>query len=188
MSISLERTTGETEICLTLENSQEKSQISISCGFMEHMIELFSFHAGISLKISGSGDIQVDYHHIVEDLGIVMGKAFLELFRSQPNSRYGWSLIPMDGSLVMTSIDISGRNRLVWEVSFPSEKCGDFDMELVREFWESFTRESRVTLHVHQVCSDNSHHLAEAVFKGIGRSLRQALVGSESIQSTKGVI
>ncbi len=188
MAIVIERETNETKIKVKLNKGTKRSDIDVPCGFIAHMLDLFSFHAGISLTVEGKGDIQVDYHHLVEDLGIAIGQSFLQLFRSENNSRYGWSIIPMDGSLVMTSIDISGRGKLFWKVSFPTERCGDFDLELIHEFWESFSRESRVTLHVQEITSDNSHHLAEAVFKSIGKTLRQAITLSETTQSTKGMI
>lgn len=188
MSFSIERETRETQIKVKLEKRNGRSKIDLPCGFISHMLDLFAFHAGILLSIEGKGDIHIDYHHLVEDLGIVIGQSFLELSRSECNSRYGWSVIPMDGSLVMTSMDISGRGKLVWKVSFPTERCGDFDLDLVQEFWESFTREAKITLHVNEIHSDNSHHLAEAIFKSIGQSIRQAISPSEIVQSTKGLI
>ena len=108
MTIVVERETKETRIRVELNKGTERSEINVPCGFIAHMLDLFSFHAGISLVLEGKGDIQVDYHHLVEDLGIVIGQSFLQLFRSQNNSRYGWSVIPMDGSLVRTCIDITG--------------------------------------------------------------------------------
>lgn len=189
MPVTLERETKETKIKVTLDaNVETACSIDIPCGFMEHMLSLFTFHSGLSLQISGNGDTKVDYHHIIEDLGIVLGRSFLEMFRTSANSRYGWNIIPMDGSLVMTSLDISGRSKLVWELDFPTEKCGDFDLELIREFWEAFVREARITLHVHKIVSDNSHHLAEALFKSLGKSFKQAMVPCGSLQSTKGSI
>jgi len=188
MSIIKERKTKETNIKVVLGEKGTINNVDISCGFMEHMLDLFAFHAGVELQIKGKGDVNVDFHHTVEDLGIVLGCSFLDLFKNSTNSRYGWSLIPMDGSLVMTSLDISGRNKLIWEVEFPTEKCGNFDLELIREFWEAFVREARITMHVHQIAADNSHHLSESIFKSLGRSFRQAMVHSDSLQSTKGMI
>lgn len=183
-----ERKTTETEIYCEWDAEVDRSEISIPCGFLSHMLELFCFHADIRMIIKGKGDIQVDYHHLVEDLGILMGKAFYENIYRKPNLRYGWSVLPMDGSLVLTSVDISGRSHLSWQIHFPAQKCGDFDLELVEEFWKAFCRESRTTLHFVQYSCDNSHHLCEALFKSAGKSFLQAMKSSADIQSTKGIL
>lgn len=184
----IERKTNETDIFCEWDADIETSQIEIPCGFMSHMLELLCFHSGIRIILKARGDVHVDYHHLTEDLGIVMGRAFYENLSEKPNSRYGWSAIPMDGSLVLSSIDISGRSELTWKVEFPTSRCGDFDLELIQEFWKAFSRESRMTIHFHQLSCDNSHHLSEALFKSAGRSLFQAMEETDSIRSTKGTI
>lgn len=188
MGTVFERKTSETEIFCEWDAEVDRSEINIPCGFLCHMLDLFCFHAGIKVIIRGKGDLQVDYHHLVEDLGIVLGKAFYAKIYQNPNSRYGWSVLPMDGSLVLSSVDISGRSSLSWKINFPAQKCGDFDLELVEEFWKAFSRESRTTVHFVQLSCDNSHHLCEALFKSAGRSFALAMKPSEEIRSTKGIL
>ncbi len=178
------RTTRETSIRISLTGNSFPV-VDTPCGFLSHMLEQFSFHSGIGLEITAKGDTHVDFHHLVEDCGIVLGRALRTLPENRNIHRYGWSLLPMDGSLAQVAVDVSGRGFLAWNVSFPTEKCGDFDLELLPEFFRAFCRESGITIHVDGLRVDNSHHMAEAVFKGFGRSLAQALLPSEGPSSTK---
>ncbi|NCB15219.1 MAG: imidazoleglycerol-phosphate dehydratase, partial [Synergistales bacterium] len=163
-------------------------RLDLPCGFLAHMLELLAFHGRFDLEVQARGDVQVDAHHLTEDLGIVLGEALGELARSEPRERYGWCLLPMDGSLVLTAADLGGRGQFEWKGAFPAEKCGDFDMELIPEFWKAFCREGKITLHAQALACDNAHHLAEALFKGAGRALRDAFLPSENLQSTKGTL
>lgn len=181
-----ERHSLETEVAFEFLPAGERNCIETPCGFLNHMIDLFLHRAGIPGRLTASGDVEVDAHHLVEDVGILMGAAFLDLFRKGPCERYGSTALPMDGTLVLVALDISGRGGLTWDADFPAPRCGTFDTELVREFWTAFSREARLTLHVRALSVDNSHHLAEAVFKGTGRALKEALVPSSLPSSTKG--
>ncbi len=188
MAKRFERRSLETGIVFEFLPPGEKNRVESPCGFLNHMIDLFLYHADLPGSFNASGDTGVDAHHLTEDAGIVMGSAFLELFRECQRERYGTFALPMDGTLVLVALDISGRGGLTWNADFPSGKCGDFDTELVREFWSSFCREARVTLHIHALAVDNSHHLAEAIFKGTGRALKAALAPSDrESSSTKGI-
>ncbi|GHV51108.1 imidazoleglycerol-phosphate dehydratase HisB [Synergistales bacterium] len=152
------------------------------------MLELMAHRGGLGLNLSAAGDTHVDAHHLAEDVGIVLGSALLELLRAENVSRvrYGWCLLPMDGSLARVALDLSGRGGLYWEGGFPTDKCGDFDTELVPEFFRGFCREARATLHIAILAADNSHHAAEAVFKGVGTALGAALAPTGIAPSTKG--
>jgi len=183
-----ERRSRETEIDLSLSLEPGTGSIDVPCGFLGHMLELLAHHGGWTLTVTARGDLQVDAHHLTEDLGITLGQALLEELRNGAGrARYGWCALPMDGTLVLVAADLSGRPHLGWDAPFPSPRCGDFDTELVEEFWRGFCREARITLHVRTLAVDNAHHLAEAVFKGVGRALRQALVPTEEPGSTKGI-
>lgn len=186
MTFRVSRTTRETELDLTLDLTPGAVDISLGCGFLEHMLELMAHHAGWSLAIKGKGDVQVDDHHLVEDVGIVLGQALLKAARAEKRARYGWCALPMDGTLILAAADFSGRGLFVPAMSFPTEKCGTFDLELVSEFFRALCREAKLTLHLREMVTDNSHHLAEAAFKGTGRALRQALTPSGEAPSTKG--
>jgi imidazoleglycerol-phosphate dehydratase len=188
MKVKLERKTKETSISLELLPEGEEIRVSVSCGFLRHMVELFAFHAGMGLTVDASGDEDVDWHHLTEDLGILLGRAFALAAEQTPRTRYGWCALPMDGSLVLAAADLGGRGQFEWQGTFPAEKCGDFDLELVPEFWKAFCREGRITLHARALACDNAHHLAEALFKGAGRALREAFVPAEKVQSTKGTL
>lgn len=182
------RKTNETNVNVTLYPDGQEIVIDVPVAFLGHMLELFFFNAGLGARLKASGDTCVDYHHTTEDVAIVLGRALKEMWMSQPRERYGWAVLPMDGTLVMAALDLSGRGTFVWEGSFPSPKCGDFDMELVPEFWQALSREAALTLHVRALSVDNSHHLAEAAFKATGRALRAALKPGSGIASTKGVL
>lgn len=192
---NLERNTTETQItcALALDDGGGKTQISTGCGFLNHMLELFARHGRFSLTLACKGDVQVDYHHTTEDVGIALGRAFNAALGNRAGiMRYGSFTLPMDEALVMATLDVSGRSHLAFGLNFLTEKIGDFDTELVREFFEAFVREAGVTLHLVQMAGANSHHIAEAAFKATARALAQATAinaqNPTEIPSTKGTI
>lgn len=190
----LNRKTAETDIMLELNlDGEGKSEISTGCGFLDHMFTLFAKHGRFDLNISCKGDIEVDYHHSAEDIGICLGKAFAEALADMKGiERYGDIILPMDEALVLCAVDISGRAHLEYDVDIPTEKIGDFDSELVEEFFFAFVRNSNITLHIKKVSGRNSHHIAEGVFKAVARVLSKAVSINEKykneIPSTKGVL
>ncbi|HBD86381.1 MAG TPA: imidazoleglycerol-phosphate dehydratase HisB [Clostridiales bacterium] len=193
-SAVIERNTAETEIRLSLHlDGGGESAVQTGCGFLDHMLTLFSAHAGFSLDVACRGDARVDYHHTTEDIGIVLGSAFRQALGNCGGiNRYGFCMLPMDEALVETTADISGRAWLSSDVRCPTEKVGDFDTELCEEFLRAFVRTAGITLHVRQLRGSNSHHILEAVFKGLGRALRQAAAIDPSlggaVPSTKGML
>lgn len=188
------RKTAETDICLTLNlDGTGKSAITTGCGFLDHMLTLFARHGRFDLDISCKGDTYVDDHHTVEDIGIALGKAFEEaLGEKRGIVRYGSQILPMDESLILSAVDISGRSYLGYDLNIPTQKVGSFDTELVEEFWLGFVRNANLTLHIRQLAGTNSHHIIEGAFKSVGRSLRQAVAidpdFANEIPSTKGVL
>lgn len=188
------RKTGETDINLSLDlDGEGAASVNTGCGFLDHMLELFSVHGGFDLEVRCSGDVNVDYHHTVEDVGICLGRAVAQAAGDKRGiTRYASVTLPMDEALVLCAADVSGRAVLRYNVPFPTEKVGDFDTELVREFWEAFVRESSVTVHFILLDGENSHHIAEAVFKAAARTLRAALSPDERfgdrIPSSKGTL
>lgn len=187
------RKTGETEITLSIDypappKNPKGTEIETGCGFLSHMLTLMSHRGRLGLSVHAEGDLHVDAHHLTEDVGIVLGTAIRNMLTREKISRrrYGWCLLPMDGSLASVALDLSGRGGLFWRGDFPTQKCGDFDMELVPEFFRAFCREARATLHIDLVAVDNSHHAAEAVFKGMGMALDMAMAPVETEPSTKG--
>ncbi len=188
------RKTGETEINLTLNlDGKGKSEIDTGCGFLDHMLTLFARHGRFDLSVKCSGDTYVDYHHTVEDIGIALGQAFTKALDDKRGIvRYGNFILPMDETLVMSAVDISGRSHLCFKVNIPSQRVGDFDTELVEEFFLGFVRKADLTLHVRSFEGTNSHHIIEAVFKCVARTLKQAVSidpdFADEIPSTKGVL
>lgn len=188
------RETAETDISLTLElDGSGNSTINTGCGFLNHMLELLAAHARFDLDIVCNGDIEVDYHHSVEDIGICLGKAIKEALGDKAGiCRYGYTILPMDEALILTSVDISGRAQLSCSLDIPSQKVGDFDTELCEEFMAALARSAEIAIHIRQLDGKNSHHIIEGVFKSLARSLRQAvrldpeLCGE--IPSTKGAL
>ena len=170
------RKTRETDITLKLNlDGKGFAGVDTGCGFLNHMLELFAFHGGLDLELVCKGDTQVDDHHTVEDVGIALGQAVFEALGDRAGiARYGSMLLPMDEALVLCAIDLSGRDTLGWQVNIPTQKVGSFDTELVKEFMLGFVRSLRATLHFRQLAGENSHHIIEAMFKGLGRALRQA--------------
>lgn len=190
----INRKTAETDISLTLSlDGNGSSKIDTGCGFLDHMLTLFAKHAHYDLTVKCVGDTVVDYHHTVEDVGICLGKAFLEALGDKKGiKRYGDKLLPMDEALILSAVDISGRDYLGYALDIPSYRVGDFDTELCEEFFKAFVREAKLTLHIRQLAGTNSHHIIEGAFKSVARSLsiateRDARYADE-IPSTKGVI
>ena len=191
---TIQRTTTETDISLVLElDGTGRYDIQTGCGFLDHMLQLFARHGRFDLTIRCKGDTWVDYHHTVEDVGICLGQAFRQaLGEMRGIARYGNLLLPMDESLVLCAVDLSGRAALGWGMDLPAAKVGDFDTELCKEFWLSFVRSCLCSLHTKQLAGENTHHLIEAAFKGLARALAQAVAiqpGQEGeIPSTKGLL
>ena len=191
---TIARKTAETDIALTLSlDGAGKSVISTGVGFLDHMLTLFARHGSFDLDVSCKGDLAVDGHHSVEDIGICLGQAFREALGNKRGIvRYGSFLLPMDEALVLVALDISGRAHLSYGLSIPAQKVGEFDTELVEEFLLGFCRSMGLTLHVKQLAGTNSHHIIEAAFKGLGRALKQAAAvdkdHADEIPSTKGIL
>ena len=192
--VTLERETRETKIVLTLDLDGSGSyQVNTGCGFLDHMLELFSRHGRFDLAVDCAGDLHVDAHHTAEDVAIVLGRAFDQaLGQRRGVNRYGDCLLPMDEALVLAAVDLSGRPCLGYALAIPTEKVGDFDTELVREFMLALCRSLGAAIHLRQLSGVNSHHIIEAAFKALARALRQAVaidpaLGDE-IPSTKGTI
>ncbi len=190
----VERKTNETDIKLTLSlDGVGSSNIDTGCGFLDHMLTLFARHAHYDLVVKCIGDTNVDYHHTVEDVGICLGKAFLEALGDKRGIyRYADKTIPMDEALILVAVDISGRDYLGYALDIPSYRVGDFDTELCEEFMKAFVREAKITLHVRQLAGTNSHHIIEGAFKALARALSSATRIDENFQeelpSTKGVL
>lgn len=187
------RTTKETDIKLSLSLAKGESTIDTGCGFLDHMLTLFAKHGDFTLNVTCKGDTQVDYHHTAEDIAICLGDAFkIALGDMKGITRYGSFILPMDESLILTAVDISGRSGLYYDLAIPTEKVGDFDTELVEEFFEAFVRHADVTLHIKQLAGTNSHHIIEGTFKSFARTMKQAVSIDENnkdiIPSTKGVL
>lgn len=187
------RKTKETDICIELNiDGKGDSQINTGIGFFDHILTLFSRHGFFDLKITAKGDLEVDYHHTVEDIGISLGQAIAKACGDKSGiRRFGNSTIPMGESLVTVTIDLCDRPFLVFNVHFDKPKVGDFDVELIEEFFHAFTNHSGATLHVNMAYGSNNHHIIEAIFKALGRAIDQATSIDERIQgvlSTKGIL
>jgi imidazoleglycerol-phosphate dehydratase len=192
------RKTGETDIFVKLNiDGTGVSKIDTGCGFLDHMLTLFSKHSRIDLEVSCKGDTEVDYHHTVEDVGIAMGKAIDHAMNFRRDGvqgirRYGNMILPMDEALILSAVDLSGRGMFVGDLQIPTEKVGTFDTELVAEFFTAFAREAKLTLHVRRLAGANSHHIIEGAFKSVAHSLAAALAENKALEgavlSTKGVL
>ena len=188
------RKTAETDINLTLTiYGSGKSEVSSGCGFLDHMLTLFAKHGKFDLVLTCKGDTWVDDHHTVEDIGIALGQAFSEALGDKKGiCRYGDTVLPMDESLILTAVDLSGRSYLGYGLEIPTQKVGTFDTELVEEFFLGFVRNAQMNLHIRQLAGSNSHHIIEGAFKSVARSLRQAVsidaAFANEIPSTKGVL
>ncbi len=190
----INRLTAETNISLRLNlDGKGESKIDTGVGFLDHMLTLFARHGRFDLEVSCKGDLYVDAHHTTEDIGIALGKAFFDALSDKRGiKRYGSTILPMDESLILSAADISGRSYLNYDLHIPTEKVGDFDTELVEEFWLGFVRNSDITLHIKQLEGKNSHHIIEGTFKSVARTLKEAVRIDEDfkdeIPSTKGVL
>lgn len=190
----ISRKTAETDICLKLSlDGKGESTVDTGCGFLNHMLTLFARHGGFDLQVRCIGDTEVDYHHTAEDIGIVLGSAFKEALGDMKGiTRYGDIILPMDEALILAAVDISGRGYLGYNLDVPTEKVGDFDTELIKEFFLGFVRNSNITLHIKKLDGENSHHIIEGAFKAFGRVMNKATAIDEKnrdrIPSTKGVL
>ena len=191
---TISRKTKETDIQLSLAlDGAGRADIDTGVGFLNHMLELLAFHSGFDLTVRCQGDTWVDDHHTVEDIGIALGQALSDALGDKKGiTRYGNFLLPMDEALVLVAVDLSGRDTLGYQVQLPTEKVGTFDTELVKEFMLGFVRNAKACLHFHQLAGENTHHIIEAMFKGLGRALRQAVAidpkRAEETPSSKGVL
>lgn len=188
----VKRKTKETDIDLSLNlDRSKKSQISTTIPFMDHMLDLFSAHAGINLCIKAKGDTEIDDHHLVEDIGICLGLAFKEALGDKKGiARYGHFLLPMDEALAYVALDISGRPHLSYQAGIKFQKEG-FNYDLLQEFFTAFVNNASVTLHIKMMQGRNNHHIAESMFKGFARALSQAFCAdkkNKKIPSTKGIL
>jgi imidazoleglycerol-phosphate dehydratase len=188
---SVERITKETQIKLTLEiDGRGVAKVCSSIPFLDHMLDLFARHGLFDLDIEARGDIDIDFHHTVEDIGIVLGQAFREALGDKKGiRRYGQATVPMDETLAGVAVDLSGRPYMVYNVKLPKVKIGEFDVELAREFFQAFANNAGANLHVNVMYGDNVHHILEACFKGAARALDMATQVDpriEGVLSTKG--
>ena len=188
------RTTKETDIRLTLNlDGTGKSEIHSGVGFLDHMLTLFAKHGRFDLDLTCNGDTEVDDHHSVEDIGIALGQAFEQALGDKRGIvRYGSFILPMDETLILSAVDISGRSYLNYDLHIPTQKVGTFDTELTEEFFLGFVRNANLTLHIKQLEGKNSHHIIEGTLKSFGRTMKQAVAIDENfrdeIPSTKGVL
>jgi Imidazoleglycerol-phosphate dehydratase len=191
---SIVRKTKETEITMTLNiDGSGQANINTGVGFMDHMLELFAFHSGFDLEIQCIGDIKVDSHHTVEDLGIVLGDCIKEALGDKKGIyRYGQMAIPMDEALVTTTLDLSGRSYLVYHATLPAMILGNFETEMTKEFFKAVSDHAFMTLHIQQAYGENTHHIIEAMFKSFARALKQAAaideVNKDKVISSKGML
>ncbi len=188
------RTTKETDIKLSLNlDGNGNSKIDTKCGFLDHMLTLFARHGRFDLEVVCDGDVEVDYHHTTEDIGIALGQAFSNALGDKKGIiRYGSCILPMDETLILSAVDISGRCHLAYGLQIPTPNVGDFDTELTSEFFYGFVRNANITLHIKQLDGTNSHHIIEGTFKSVARSLKEAVSidpkFADEIPSTKGVL
>lgn len=190
----IDRVTAETNISLSLVlDGNGESKIDSGCGFLDHMLTLFAKHGNFNLTLRCKGDTNVDDHHTVEDIGICLGQAFATAIGDKRGiCRYGSMLLPMDESLILCAVDLSGRSGLYFDAEIPAQKVGTFDTELCEEFWLAFVRNAACTLHIRKIAGTNSHHIIEGIFKSAARSLGAAVstdpARANTIPSTKGVL
>ena len=185
------RETAETAVKLSLElNGSGRSEIDTGVGFLDHMLTLLALHGGFDLAVSCKGDLNVDAHHSVEDIGLCLGAALQQaLGKKRGINRYGHIILPMDEALILCAVDLSGRPCLRYTANIPSQKVGEFDTELAREFFQAVANTALMSLHIRQLDGENSHHIIEGMFKAFGRALRQAVaVTGGALPSTKGVL
>ena len=191
---AFDRQTTETQIAGELVvDGTGKYAITTGIRFFDHMLELFARHGGFDLKLRATGDLDVDQHHTVEDVGIVLGEAVSKALGDRKGIvRYGHAVIPMDETLTRVSLDCSNRPYLVWKVQFSRPKLGEMDTELFKEWFQAFAQSAGVTLHVENLYGENNHHIVESCYKGLARALRQAVAidarRADAVPSTKGVL
>ena len=191
---SINRKTKETDISLTINlDGKGVSNIDSGCGFLDHMLTLFAKHARFDLDVTCKGDVEVDFHHTVEDIGISLGQAFKQALGDKKGIvRYGDTILPMDEALILSAVDISGRSFLGYKLTPKAKRVGNFDVELVEEFFIAFTSNAGINLHVNQLAGKNTHHILEGAFKSVARSLKTAVSidkdFSDEVPSTKGVL
>lgn len=191
-TVELMRTTRETDITLSLNlDGSGKADIYTGIGFFDHMLTAFAVHSGIDLKVNCKGDTFVDCHHTIEDVGIVLGQAFLQAVGDRTGiERYGSFILPMDEALALAAIDISGRAFLVFDANFTAPMIGDFDTQMFEEFWRAFAMNSQTTLHIRLLSGANDHHKAEAIFKAVAHAVKMAIAKNKEgvALSTKGCL
>jgi imidazoleglycerol-phosphate dehydratase len=190
-SAEVSRQTKETRVKISLNlDGTGKSSPETGVGFFNHMLDLFARHSLIDLTVNAEGDLEVDHHHTVEDVGIVLGQVLEKALGDKRGiNRYGWAILPMDETLAQVALDLSGRAAFVYNVRFPSGTIGDFPTELVEEFFKALANSARMNLHITVPYGTNNHHIAEAIFKATARALRQAVTPdprSNEVPSTKG--
>ena len=189
---SLDRKTTETQIAVSINlDGTGAYDVKSGVGFLDHMLELLARHSLIDIKVRAKGDTHIDFHHVTEDIGIALGQAFAKALGNRKGiRRYADCFLPMDEALTRAAIDVSGRPYLIWKVEFSRPKIGEFDTELVREWFQAFAMNAGVTLHVETLYGDNCHHIAESCFKALARVLRGAIEidprQKDRIPSTKG--
>lgn len=190
----IKRKTAETDIALTLKlDGNGTSRVDSGCGFLDHMLTLFAKHGSFELELTCKGDTYVDMHHTCEDIGISLGKAFCDALGDKKGiTRYGDIILPMDEALILAAVDISGRGGYYSDMEIPAEKVGDFDTELVLEFFTAFAQNAGITLHIRKLAGKNSHHIIEGAFKAVARALRTAVSidarNANAVPSTKGCL
>lgn len=188
--VQVARKTRETDITLTLDpDAPAGGRISTGLPFLDHLLTSMSFHGRLGLVLEGTGDLEVDAHHMVEDTGLVLGQAFSDVLEKTGHvTRFGHAVVPMDEALAEVTIDVCGRPTLFWHALFPQPMAGTFDLSLLREFFTALAAQARISLHVEVRRGENSHHMAEAAFKALGKALQQAYGVSSQEMSSKGRI
>lgn len=190
---AVERKTNETEIRISIDlDGSGKKRIDTGVKFFDHMLDGFARHGLFDLEVSCRGDLEVDCHHTIEDTGIVLGQAVAEALGDKNGiTRYGHCLLPMDEALILCAVDLGGRPYLIFDADFRGSSCGDMDTQMVREFFYAFSYSARMNLHIKEIYGSNDHHVTEAMFKALGRSLRAACEKDprvSGIPSTKGLL
>jgi len=191
---SIERNTKETQIKLSLNlDGAGVNSVATGVGFFDHMLDLLAKHSLIDLQVQASGDLHVDQHHTVEDVGIALGQALEKALGDKRGVyRYGWAIVPMDESLAQIALDLSGRPAFVFNVPFKGPLIGEFAVELIEEFFKAIATTAKMNLHIHVPYGSNNHHMSEAIFKGFAKALRQAVSidprAADAVPSTKGTL
>jgi imidazoleglycerol-phosphate dehydratase len=191
---TVERNTKETQVSVSVNlDGTGAYDVSTGIGFLDHMLEQLSRHSLMDLTVKATGDLHIDYHHTTEDTGIVVGEAVAKALGDRKGiTRYGSALIPMDETCTRVAIDLSNRPYLIWRVNFTRPKLGEMDTELFKEFFQAFAQAAGATLHIDNLYGDNNHHIVESCFKGVARSLREAVTidprKADAIPSTKGTL